>query len=131
MAPADNQQEPDAIAPPAADTAVPPLANYKIETAILFRRRGFLPAPGFLVELSESGALARINLADIGGAEPWPLHLRHGDELWLSNILDDPLYYWLMEIEGDLLRLRLFRDTGILPSLRALIARRDPNQFRD
>ncbi len=129
MAAADNAQDPNPIAQPDRKVPVPPAANYKIETAILFRRRGFTPAPGFLINLSESGALTRINLTDIDGASPWPLHLRHGDELWLSNVLDDPLYYWVMEIEGELLRLRLFRDTGILPSLRALIARRDSSQF--
>lgn len=127
MAAADDMQNPNPVAPPDNPVAATAATSYKIETAILFRRRGFLPAPGFLINITESGALTRIGPTESNGVPPWPLHLRHGDELWLSNILEDPLYYWVLEIEGDLLRLRLFRDTGVLPSLRALIARRDAN----
>jgi hypothetical protein len=89
---------------------------------IWFRRRSALPAPGILLNLSERGALVQLDRDRLADAPPWPLYLRHGDEIWLSEILRDPLASWVVSVERDLVRLRLINDAGILQDLRAFLS---------
>jgi hypothetical protein len=94
-----------------------------VDRAIWFRRRGAIPAPGRLLNISERGALAQVDQAAAPDGICWPLHLRHGDELWLTDVIDDPLECWVVSVERDLIRLRLMYDAGLLPELRAFMSR--------
>jgi hypothetical protein len=80
-----------------------------------------VPAPGLLLNISERGALAQVQTTKADAA-PWPMHLRQGYELWLSNVIPEPLFCWVVAVERDLVRLRLLNDESVLPDLRALIA---------
>src|SRR5689334_13474652 len=94
-----------------------------VNRTIWFRRRGALPARALLLSISEQGALAQADLSDSSDRATWPLHLRHGDELWLSDVIGDPLPCWVVAVEQGLIRLRLTYDAGLLPDLRAFMAR--------
>jgi hypothetical protein len=95
--------------------------RYTLRRSIWFRARGALPAPGLLLNISERGALAQFDAAKAAENASWPLRLRHGDELWLYNVIPEPLCCWVVSVERDLIRLRLFSDTDVLPALRKLI----------
>ena len=96
--------------------------RYAFRRAIWFRRRGALPAPGFLLNISERGALTEVTRPAESDVIPWPLHLRHGDELWLYNVIKDPLCCWVVAVEREHIRLRLFNDIDVLADLRVLIS---------
>jgi hypothetical protein len=99
--------------------------RYAINQTIRFARAGRAPAPASLVNLSEGGALARIKAQPVGAPEaaPWPLHLSHGDELWLLDLIELPLPCWLIEAEVGLIRVHVYDDLRTREPLRALIAR--------
>jgi hypothetical protein len=94
-----------------------------VNRTIWLHRRGALPAPGLLLNISEQGALAQADLSASPDRVTWPRHLRHGDELWLSDVVGDPLPCWVVAVEQDLIRLRLTYDAGLLPELRTFMAR--------
>ncbi|WP_146101822.1 hypothetical protein [Rhodopila globiformis] len=94
-----------------------------VDRPIWFRRRGALPAPGRLLKISERGAIAQVDRAGSPNGICWPLYLRHGDEVWLTDVIDDPLACWVVAVERDLVRLRLMYDAGLLPELRAFMSR--------
>jgi hypothetical protein len=94
-----------------------------VNRTIWLHRRGALPAPGLLLNISEQGALAQADLSASPDRVTWPRHLRHGDELWLSDVVGDPLPCWVVAVEQDLIRLRLTYDAGLLPELRIFMAR--------
>jgi hypothetical protein len=96
--------------------------RYALRRAIWFRRRGVLPAAGFLLNISERGALTEVTRPPDSDIIPWPLHLRHGDELWLYNVIKDPLPCWIVAVERENIRLRIFHDIDVLAELRALIS---------
>jgi hypothetical protein len=96
--------------------------RYAYRRAIWFRRRGVLPASGFLLNISERGALTEVTRPADSDVIPWPLHLRHGDELWLYNVVKDPLCCWVVAVEREHIRLRIFNDIDVLAELRALIS---------
>jgi hypothetical protein len=96
--------------------------RYAFRRAIWFRRRGALPASGFLLNISERGALTEVTRPAESDVIPWPLHLRHGDELWLYNVIKDPLCCWVVAVEREHIRLRIFNDIDVLADLRALIS---------
>ena len=96
--------------------------RYALRRAIWFRRRGAIPASGQLLNISERGALTQVDKREDSDVIPWPLHLRHGDEVWLYNVVKDPLHCWVVAVERDLVRLRIYNDEDVLPDLRALIA---------
>jgi hypothetical protein len=99
--------------------------RYAFRRAVLFRRRGALPSPGVLLNISERGALVQVEKPTESDLIPWPLFLRHGDELWLYKVIKDPLACWVVAVERDHVRLRLFTDAEVLPELRALISKLD------
>ncbi|HQT75710.1 MAG TPA: hypothetical protein PLD10_01565 [Rhodopila sp.] len=66
--------------------------------------------------------MARVDKPESPYAVAWPLYLRHGDELWLWDVLEDPLACWVVAVERDLVRLRIINDAGILPELRAFLS---------
>jgi hypothetical protein len=99
--------------------------RYSLRRPVYFRRRGAMPAPGFLLNISERGALVQVEKAAGSDLIPWPLFLRHGDELWLCNVIREPLACWIVALEHDLIRLRLFMDTDTQPALRELIFKLD------
>jgi hypothetical protein len=99
--------------------------RYAISQAIRFTRKGHVPAPASLVNLSEGGALARMRGNAFGGAIalPWPLRLRPGDELWMVDLIELPLPCWLIEAGVGLIRVHIYHDDMTRTPLRALIAR--------
>jgi hypothetical protein len=99
--------------------------RYAISQAIRFTRKGHVPAPASLVNLSEGGALARIRGNAFGGAiaPPWPLRLKPGDELWMVDLIELPLPCWLIEAGVGLIRVHIYHDDMTRTPLRALIAR--------
>jgi hypothetical protein len=113
--------------------------RYAISQAIRFTRKGHVPAPASLVNLSEGGALARMRGNAFGGAialpwplrlrpgdelwMAWPLRLRPGDELWMVDLIELPLPCWLIEAGVGLIRVHIYHDDMTRTPLRALIAR--------
>jgi hypothetical protein len=99
--------------------------RYAFSQAIRFTRKGHVPAPASLVNLSEGGALARMRGNAFGGAIalPWPLRLRPGDELWMVDLIELPLPCWLIEAGVGLIRVHIYHDDMTRTPLRALIAR--------
>jgi hypothetical protein len=97
--------------------------RYAIRQAIRFTRTGASPAPGSLVNISQSGALGRVKYPEKSLIPPWPLHLRHGDELWVADLIDLPLRCWVIDVEIGLIRMHFYNDRKARPLLHALIAR--------
>lgn len=126
-----DQNETDRSAPEPANDDSRIVPRYAIRRSIWFRRRGAIPVPGELLNISEKGALARVDRSNDRYTPPWPLYLRHGDELWLYNVIDDPLNCWVVGVEQGIVRLRLFNDASLLPDLRSLIHRLAMAELRD
>lgn len=118
-----EQNARDQSAPEPSDDDQGAVPRYAIHRSIWFRRRGAIPVPGELLSISEKGALARVERSNDRFTPPWPLYLRHGDEVWLYNVINEPLNCWVVAVERDVVRLRLFKDAGVLPDLRSLIDR--------
>jgi hypothetical protein len=101
-----------------------------VNQTIWFRRRGALPARGLLLNISERGAVAQADPSGSPDHATWPQHLCHGDELWLSDVIGDPLPCWVVAVEQGLIRLRLMHDADLLPKLRAFMARSGSGERR-
>jgi hypothetical protein len=92
-----------------------------LERDVLIRRRGDLPVPGQLMNVSETGAAVRIRPPAQPATGVWPFYLSNGDEVWLTGLIDDPVTCWVIAVDHDVLRLRFAHDSAIRPHIRALI----------
>jgi hypothetical protein len=99
--------------------------RHNVERDILIRRRGELPAPGRLMNISETGAAVRIRPPTQPATGLWPYYLSNGDDVWLTALIDDPVTCWVIAVDHDVLRLRFAHDSAIRPQIRALIQGRD------
>jgi len=96
-------------------------SRIKVERNVLIRRRGEIPTPGTLMNISETGAAVRIEpLPDIFEGV-WPFHLANGDDIWLTELLKDPLEAWVIGVNRDVLRVRFVQDERLRQSLRVLV----------
>ena len=97
------------------------LPRSKVERNVLIRRRGEIPTPGTLINISETGAAVRIEpLPDIFEGV-WPFHLANGDDIWLTELLSDPLEAWVIGVNRDILRVRFVLDDRLRQGLRVLL----------
>lgn len=87
---------------------------------VLIRRRGEIPTPGTLIDLSETGAAVRIEPHTDIFEGVWPFKLANGDDIWLTALLEDPVECWVVAVYRDVLRIRFARDDGLRIRLRAL-----------
>ena len=65
---------------------------------------------------------AQAHLSEARDRICWPLYLRHGDELWLVDVIGEPIRCWVVAVERDLVRVRLMYDAGLVPEIRAFVA---------
>jgi hypothetical protein len=62
-----------------------------VHRAVSLKQARQMPISGSLVNLSETGAAICFVLHKRHGLEQWPAHLANGDEMWISDLLDDPV----------------------------------------
>jgi len=125
-----GQTAPAATGVPAAAAAAAPeptgsdrrgAPRSRVERHVLIRRRGEIPTPGTLMNISETGAAVRIEpLPDIFEGV-WPFHLVNGDDIWLTELLKEPVEAWVIGVNRDILRVRFVQDERLRQGLRVLI----------
>jgi PilZ domain len=104
-------RSPSAGSPSAGETAsaVPDRRDaprFDVDHAVLVRREGLVPVAGTLINLSRSGAAIRIHGWHVPVPGAWPVRLKHGDEVELGDLLDEPVPCWVIAVEEGVLRVR-------------------------
>jgi hypothetical protein len=94
-----------------------------VERNLLIRRRGEVPAAGRLMNVSETGAAVRIRSPKDLTTGLWPYELSNGDDVWLTELVGDPVSCWVVAVDHDVLRVRFAPDDAIRAQIRALIRR--------
>ncbi len=95
--------------------------RHNLERDVLIRRRGELARAGKLMNISETGAAVRVQPPTDLATGLWPYNLSNGDDVWLTELLDDPVSCWVIGVNHDVLRVRFAHDDTIRPQIRALI----------
>lgn len=111
--------------PGAAMPAVPErrgAPRHQVLFEVWLRRRGLAPAAGSVFSLSRTGAAVRIHGWNIPVPSPWPTRLLHGDEIWLTGLVEVPLFCWVIAVDEGVLRVHFSLDEEARDQLRDLIA---------
>ena len=82
-----------------------------------------LPAQSFIVNISLTGAAIRVYsgwyVPEMVG---WVTKLKSGDDIWLSDLLTEPVFCWVVALDDGVLRVRFSLTEAARSQLRQLIA---------
>jgi hypothetical protein len=96
--------------------------RYDIHIDAWLKRHGLAPAAGTVINLSVSGAAIRVHGWNVPEPSPWPTRLHHGDELWVTGLLDTPLSCWVITVDDGLLRVHFSANEAMRNQLHGIIA---------
>ena len=71
--------------------------------------------------ISRSGAAIRFHGIHAPLPGPWPARLKHGDEIWISGLLEVAVPCWVVDVREGVLRVHFSLDPAMLRELRAKI----------
>jgi hypothetical protein len=92
--------------------------RHDVDYAVSFRRRGLAPVAGTVINISRGGAAVRVHGWHIPVPSPWPIRLKHGDEVWLADLLEEPIACWVVGIEEGVLRVHFTQNEATRRKLR-------------
>jgi hypothetical protein len=92
--------------------------RHEVDYAVWIKRRGLVPVAGTMINISRSGAAIRVHGWHVPVPGPWPIRLNHGDEVWLTDLLDQPLSCWVIAIEEGVMRVHFTLDEATRHELR-------------
>jgi hypothetical protein len=96
--------------------------RFDVDQAVSLSRPGFVPAPGLVFNISQSGAAIRIHGIQAPVPAPWPVRLNNGDEISMSGVLDVPVSCWVVAVVGGVLRVHFLLDERMQRQMRVKIA---------
>jgi hypothetical protein len=80
--------------------------RYDVQLSVGLRRQGLAPIAGSVINLSRTGAAVRVHGWNVPVPAAWPTRLGHGDELWLTGLLDAPVSCWVISVDEAVVRVR-------------------------
>ena len=92
--------------------------RFDVDVEVTLSARGRIPMTALVFNLSRSGAAIRIHGVHVPVPEPWPVRLKHGDELWVAGVVDDPIFCWVVTTENGVLRVHFALEDDMLAKLR-------------
>jgi hypothetical protein len=82
-----------------------------------------LHAQSFIVNISLTGAAIRVYSGwYVPETVDWVTKLKSGDDIWLSDLLTEPVFCWVVALEDGVLRVRFSLTEAARSQLRQLIA---------
>jgi hypothetical protein len=95
--------------------------RFPIRRNVWLRHSGRLPAGGTLINVSRTGAAIQLRHTANAMVAAWAFHLKNGEEVYLSGLLDDPVACWIVALDNDLLRVRFLADAATRVRLDGLL----------
>jgi hypothetical protein len=95
--------------------------RFPIRRNVWVRHTGRLPAAGMLINVSRTGAAIQLRHTTNAMVAAWVFHLKNGEEVHLSGLLDEPVACWIVAIDDDLLRVRFLADAATRAQLDSLL----------
>jgi hypothetical protein len=92
--------------------------RHDVDLEVTLSGRGRISMPALLFNISRSGAAIRIHGVHVPVPEPWPVRLKHGDELWVLGVLDDPIFCWVVAVDSGILRVHFSLEEDMQLELR-------------
>ena len=96
--------------------------RYDVYIDVWLRQDGLASVAGAVINVSRSGAAIRVHGWNIPVPSAWPTRLNHGDEVWLTGLLDVPLSCWAIAVADGVLRVHFSLDEPMREQLREVIA---------
>jgi hypothetical protein len=82
-----------------------------------------LSAQSFIVNISLTGAAIRVYSGwYIPETVDWVTKLKSGDDIWLSDLLPEPVFCWVVALDDGVVRVRFSLTEAARSQLRQLIA---------
>jgi PilZ domain-containing protein len=95
--------------------------RFDVDHSVSLNRPGLVPAAGLVFNISRSGAAIRFHGIHAPLPGPWPARLKHGDEIWISGLLEVAVPCWVVDVREGVLRVHFSLDPAMLRELRAKI----------
>jgi hypothetical protein len=96
--------------------------RYDVHIEVWLRQHGLAPVAGSVINISRSGAAIRVHGWNVPVPSAWPTRLNHGDEVWLTGLLDVPLSCWVIAVEDGVLRVHFSLEEAMRHQLREVIS---------
>ncbi len=96
--------------------------RHDVQFNVHLRRPGISPVAGSVINISWSGAAIRVHGWNAPTPAAWPTRLSHGDELWITGLLDSPLLCWVVTVDDGVLRVHYTLNEPMRDQLQEKIA---------
>jgi PilZ domain len=116
------RQRQDSLRPPrhAAERRTTP--RYDVNFDVWLKQHDIAPVAGSVINVSRNGAAIRIHGWNVPVPSAWPTRLTNGDEVWVTGLIDTPLFCWVIAVDDGVLRVRFAPDETMREQLREMIA---------
>ena len=97
-------------------------ARYEVDRTVWITQSGRVPVSAVVTNVSLSGVAIRVHRWNLRATLDWISDLKNGDEIWISGLLKDPAFCWVVEAGDELIRLHFFSNDAMRGQLHALVA---------